>query len=225
MRYGFVGVCGLWAWSFLASAQDPPIPVIECEGKATVFAAPTFAEFWMHSVVEKDTIIESMNETITFETRLREALAARSLAPNDIEFRAAAVPDVNHPEVTAAARLRFHMSNFASVETGPQQFAALCDKLADLAEASGFLIEGPFFTMQNPDTLIRSAVAKATEQAYPTAEAVAAALKTGIYAVSAVNVVEVSWDQAEEVRGIQPTLRQVSCTVRVRVVYEVASAP
>lgn len=225
MRHVLFSLGACWFIASMATAQEAPATVIETEGRATVFASPTFADFWLHAIAAKETVIEGMNEMTTFEMRVREALAARALTPNDIEVRAPAIADVNEAQVTIAARLRFNMSNFASIETGPQQFAALCDKLADLGKGLELAVEGPIFTVHPPDTMVRSAVAKATEQAYPAAEAIATELKTTIYAVSAVSVIDIVWNQAEEVRGVQPTLRQVSCTARVRVVYEVASTP
>ncbi len=225
MRHLFLVLGAMIAVVSTATAQEGPATVIETEGRATVFAAPTFADFWIHAVAAKETVIEGMNEMVAFEMRLREALAARALAPNDLDVRAPAVADVNEAQVAVSARLRFNMSSFTSVETGPQQFAGLCDKLADLAKGLGMALEGPQFTVNPQEPIVRSAVAKATEQAYPAAEAIAKELKTSIYAVTAVTVIDLVWDQAEEVRGIQPTLRQVSCTARVRVVYEVATLP
>lgn len=208
-----------------AIAQDAPITVIETEGKATVSATPVYADFWLHFDAADTTFGAAMDQADQFEARLREAIAARSITPNDILVSAPAIPDLNAVQVTVSVRLRYNMSNFVSAETGNRQFAALCDKVADLAKDVGVAAEGPIFSMQNPETLMRSAVAKATESAYPAAEAIATELKTPIFAVASVHLMGVTWNTEEESRAPQPTLRRLTCTATVRVSYEVGVSP
>lgn len=208
-----------------AIAQDAPITVIETEGKATVSAAPVYADFWLHFDAADTTFGAAMNQAEQLEARLREAIAARSITPNDILVSGPAVPDVNVVQITVSARLRYNMSSFVSAETGGRQFAALCDKMADLAKDIGAVAEGPILSMQNPEAIVRSAVAKATESAYPTAEAVATELKTPIFAVASVHVIGVTWNTEEDTRAPQPTLRRITCTATVRVSYEVGVSP
>ena len=213
------------AWAAAVRAQDAPITVIEAEGKATVQATPVYADFWLHMAASDATFGACMDQAEQFEARMREAIAARSILPNDIEFSAPAIPDANTVEVQVSARLRYNMSNFVSAETGNRQFAGLCDKVADLAKDMGAALEGPLFSVQTPEALARAAIAKATESAYPYAEAIATELKTSIFAVASVNVVNVAWNEQEDTRAPQPTVRRVACTATVRVSYEVAVTP
>lgn len=209
---------------FAAAAQDAPITVIETEGVATVDAQPAFADFWVHSDVAEATLGAGMDATEQIETRLREAIAARSLTPNEVEMTAPAIPDVNAGVVQISGRIRFHMSNFISLETGNRLFAELCDKLREMATELGVQLEGPIFSVASAPAIVRAAAAKATENAYPVAEAIAAELKTAVFSVSSVSVVETTWNAAPEMRGTTPTIRKLTCTVRVRVAYELNQA-
>ncbi|MCK5862635.1 MAG: hypothetical protein KAH38_09125, partial [Candidatus Hydrogenedentes bacterium] len=61
------------------------------------------------------------------------------------------------------------------------------------------------------------AVAHATENAYPPAEAVAMAVKTNIYAVDRVEVLSIEWVQRPE--GQTTEVPQIACLAKVQVTY------
>ena len=204
-----------------ASAQNPNSTLIETTGTATITLAPGFAEFWVHLVASADQFRKSMDAASQFERKLREALAAKSITPNEITVTAPAIESVNEPLIDISARLRFNMAAFKSADTGPVQFATLCDGLRDVAAQVGTSIEGPLLLAPDEKTVLRNAVTKATENAYGPAEAIATELKSSVYAVASVSVSSVVWNKSPDQRGAQPTISEISCTATVRVVYEV----
>lgn len=207
--------------SSTARAQNTNTTLIETTGTATITLAPAHAEFWVHLVASADQFRASIEAVEKFERELREGLAGKGINPNEISVTAPAIESVNEPLVDISARLRFSMSAFKSAETGAAQFAALCDGLYEVAASVGTSIEGPFFKAADEKSVIRNAVTKATENAYSPAEAIATELKSAVYAVASVSVVSITWNDAPEQRGAQPTLEEISCTATVRVVYEV----
>lgn len=203
-----------------AHAQTQPT-VIESVGEATIFTAPTQADFWIHLVASGETARESMDAAEQFERRLREALASKSITPSETMVSAPAVGNAGEPLVDVSARLRFNMGAYRSAETGARQFATLCDNLRTVAEQVGTSIEGPFLRLGDETPTVRQAVAKATENAYSAAESIAQELNSRVFAVSSASITEIRWNADEDLRGAQPTIRQLACTAVVRVVYEV----
>ncbi|MFP4502480.1 MAG: SIMPL domain-containing protein [Candidatus Hydrogenedentota bacterium] len=197
--------------------------LIETTGEATIYTAPTHADFWIHLVAAEEDFRSGVSAAEQFERALREALASKSITPTDTDVQAPAIATVNQPLVDISAKLQFNMGPYKNKDNGPQQFAALCDNLKEIAGNVGTSIEGPILYVENDRTAVRSAVAKATENAYPPAEAIAQELNSNVYAVASVNVEELRWNDAEEVRAAEPNLRQVSLTAVVRVAYEVVS--
>lgn len=204
-----------------AAAQQTHSTVVETTGAATIFAAPTHADFWVHLVTSAETFRGAMDTAEQFERRLREALAAKSITPNEIEVAGPAIETVKEPLVDISVKLRFNMGPYKSADTGARQFAGLCDNLKAVAAQVATSIDGPLLILADEDTILRTAVTKATENAYPAAEAIARELSSNVYAVAAVSVESVVWNAAPEVRAAQPALKQVSCTATVRVAYEV----
>lgn len=207
--------------AFMGHAQPPNATLIETTGEATITQAPAHAEFWIHLVASADQFRAGMESAEQFERKLREALAAKAIAPNEITVTAPAIESVNEPLIDISARLRYSMAAYKSAETGAKLFAALCDGLHEVASRVGTSIEGPFMQVQDEKTVVRNAVTRATENAYSPAEAIATELKSAVYAVASVSVVDIVWNKAPGRRGAQPTLNEISCTATVRVVYEV----
>jgi uncharacterized protein YggE len=204
-----------------SQAQTPNATLIETTGEATITQAPAHAEFWVHLVASADQFHTSMEAAEQFERKLREALAAKSITPNEIMVTAPAIASVNEPLIDISARLRYSMTAYKSAETGAKLFATLCDGLHEVASRVGTSIEGPLLQVQDEKTVIRSAVTKATENAYSPAEAIATELKSSVFAVASVSVADIVWNRAPGRRGAQPSINEVSCTATVRVVYEV----
>jgi len=202
-----------------AFAQDLPVPRAETLGQATVYAPPTHVEFWLHFQARDANTEQAMKPVQEFEAKLAEALAAAELRPSSSEIAAPSIPDVREPQVLVTAVLRFSMMPFHNPQTGAVEFSKLCDKVRDLARGLECEVAGPVLDTTERNTMQQSALTAATETAFPAAEAIARSLETSVLAVESVQVLEISWNEGLEFQGVEPTLRQMSCTAKVRVLY------
>lgn len=203
-----------------AAGQETQPPQIKNTGTATVYAPPAHADFWLHFSVCEETLEKSMGAAIKFEENLRGRITAAELRTSDLYLSAPAISDMQQEKrVRVSARVRFPMGSFLSPESGPGQFARLCDKMALISEGLGCAIEGPLLEAANRESVMQAAVTAATENAFPTADAIAGTLRGSIYAVDTVRVKEIIWNDAPEIRSVEPNMQQVSCTARVEVTY------
>lgn len=213
----------------VAHAQEFPMAYVEADGEATVFAPPTQVEFLVSfagpEVTEGDpanaAALAKVDEAVkAFRTGLNEA----DLHPVDVEVSTPSVRDAAKSTAGAVARLRFPLGGFANPETGPAQFAAMCDRLAAMVKRAGGTLTGPKYDVEDRETLLRNAVTQATTVAYPIGDAIALSLASRIEFVENVKVVEVTWNKAFDGVSIEPTLKQISCTAKVHVTYAVRPA-
>jgi len=195
---------------------------IESEGAATVDASPSYVEFWLHLKASSATIVEAVQGVSGLDASLRAAAADRELAPLSILVSSPAVASMDPPEAKASAQVLFDATRFANLETGPREFAGLCDKVAALAKSLDCTVEGPIFTVADPDVLEQNAVARAVENALPAAEGAAQVMGGYLALVENVEVTSVAWSPEADSRVPQPEIRRVSCTAKVRVVYSFA---
>jgi len=208
--------------SCLAYAQELQPPYVESTGEATVYGIPTHADFWFQARRTAATLAEAMTAAQQFESQVRARLTESELKPTEFEVTTPAVGALGSDQrdsVFVAARLRFPLSAYQNNEEGPQQFAQVCDKLKALATTVDAELEGPSILTANQKPLLQTAVAAAAENAYPAAEALAGTLKNSIYAVDSMQIEEVVWNQPRDGVNAEPTIRQISCMVRVRALY------
>lgn len=209
----------------LVQAQETPVSRIEAIGQSTTYATPTHADFWLHFQARDANMELAMKAVQEFEGKLQAKVAEAELRPSAFEISAPAVPDVRENRAVVTALMRFPMINFANIETGPAEFARLCDKLNEIAKALQCEITGPSLDTTERNTLLQAALTAATESAYPSGEAIARTLNSSIWAVETVQVLEVLWNEPLEFQGVEPTLRQMSCTAKVRVTYALRGQP
>lgn len=210
--------------SIAAGAQQAPTSRIETLGQTTVYAPPTHVEFWLHFQARDANIELAMKAVQEFEGKLHAKVTEEELRPSNVEISAPSIPDVREPRAVVSAVVRYPMSSFANAQTGPGEFAKLCDKMTEIAKALECEVTGPTLDTTERDTMVQSAVTASTENAYPAGEAIARTLNSSIYAVESVQVLEVLWNEPLEYQGVEPTLRQMSCTARVRVTYALRGA-
>lgn len=226
MRRRLVVLSFLLAIALPTLAQEAPLAFVEADGEATVFAPPTQAEFLVEFVAPKETesnvaALARVDEAVkAFRAGLNEA----DLHPVDFEVSAPSVRNAAIGSASSVARLRFPLGGFANPDTGPAQFADLCDKLAALAMRVHGELTGPLYDVEDRETLLRSAVTEASKVAYPVGDAVALALASRIEYVETVKVTEIIWNKPFEGKNIEPTLKQISCTAKVHVTYAVRPA-
>jgi uncharacterized protein YggE len=200
-------------------AQEALVSRLETLGQATVYAPPTHVEFWLHFQARDASTELAMDAVQAFEGKLHEAVTAAELRPSSSEIAAPTVPDVRDNRVVVSAVLRFSMIPLAHPDTGPGEFARLCDKMRALARELECEVTGPVLDTTERNTLQQAALNAAAETAYPAAEALSRTLNTNVWAVENVQVLEVLWNEPLEFQGLEPTLRQMSCTAKVRVTY------
>jgi len=205
-----------------ATAQDiAPIPasLVETEAEGVVLAPPTHCDFTFRFGANADTFSKSMAAAETLAKDLRKTLNEAEIHPVELEVSAPAIRDITAKTVDITARARFSMSGFSSADIGAAQFADLCDKLGAVSAKLGCVLAGPFLEVDDRDALTRAAVTAATTNAYSVADSLALALSGRIDAVESVKVIEVLWNKESHLGKIEPTLRQLSCTAKVRVTY------
>jgi uncharacterized protein YggE len=200
-------------------AQEPNLASIESEGVGTVHTVPTYAEFWLEARAQGATVNEAVEAVLTFEPRLREALEARELKPTTLSMTGVAVPDVQAREAKVSAQVVFSLPSQAGAEDAPIQFATLCDAMQALAADLKCAVTGPRLGVSDKEAIEAAAVSKATEAAYPAAQAAAELMNANLTAVGKLVIERIAWNEAPEVNASQPDLRGATCTATVRVTY------
>lgn len=207
------------------AAQEPSlrVPVVEAVGKATAYATPTQVSFWLHRTIQKESLSESMEKALSLEDELRENLGKHELTPPLVEVLPPAITHMTENVVDVSAHLQFSMANYVAGRKGAERFAVLCGRVAALARELGCEAQGPLLEVDDRAKLVRAATIHATENAYAPASAVAEALKSNIYTVDTVQVLEVRWNEPLDSEATEPNIRQVSCTASVRVTYSLGT--
>ncbi len=220
MRHIVVVMMFLGCSTVAMQAYGTGQPVIVNTGEGTAFTNPGFVEFMFVRHITDGTIEIALDRCKTFLEAAPKAIRGSELQPTEIITAPPIITSVTHRQVQASFTVRFSMTVFNTADTGPKNFAALCDKLNDLAKTMKCTLAPPVFYAANPDDVMAMAVARATENAYPAAEAVADAVKTNIYAVDRVEVIEVEWDQ--QPKGQRGDVPQIACHAKVEVTYALA---
>lgn len=214
----------LFLVSTVSAQEAAPLSAIECDGAATVDTAPTYVEFWLHARSVGATFAEAATKTLTFEQSLRKELETRQLTFMDLSMSNLAIPNSLAREANISARLRFNAVPLSTGETGPQKFAELCDKVVDISNALGCAFSGPVLGTEDTTAVEEAAIARAIEKAYPSAKAAAQIMRGQIVAVDRVSVVDLTWNKAPDSQAVQPDIRRLTCTARVRVSYAFAAS-
>jgi hypothetical protein len=203
-------------------AQEPTLSVVECKGSATVYSPAAFADFVFEAKFSETAREAAMAKALALPGTLRAALDAAEISITTFEAAAPFVRPLPENEVIATLRLRVSISSLGTGNDAETLLARLCDKIAALATASGCTVAGPTLQPADRDGMIRSAIIAATENAYPAGDALAFALKSAVYAVDRVQVNEILWNDPGEDGRFHPSVKAVSCTARVTVLYSVA---
>ncbi len=197
---------------------------VESEGTATVDAVPDYVEFWLHLKAPGATVADAVQATTGLDAALKTALDEREVIPFSIMISGPAVTGLEPPEAKSSAQLIFEAEKFMNIEVGAKEFAALCDKLNSAAKSLKCAIEGPVFTVDEPDQIEQAAVARAVENAHPAADGAAQVMGGYLALVESVQVLGISWDAPEKSHTPYPEIRRAICTANVHVVYGFAPA-
>lgn len=216
-------VCATAALLMAAAATAQQTPVIVCGSAATVDAMPTFVDFHLHLHSTAESSAKAAEEASTLKETVEGRLLTHQLSPSEVTFSGVAVPDANEHEARASARLRFNASPFSTAKDGAKMLGVLCDTLAVVAKELGCTLEGPRLGTTDEQTVEGAAIARALERAYPAGRAVAQTMNVQIYAVEKVDILELVWNDAEDVAAAQPDIRRLTCTAKLRVSYSFAT--
>ena len=195
-------------------------PVVVNTGTATMHAAPATVEFTLLKDFKESDLKASAEKCATFVIQTQDSLRAGDVQPLEVQAVPGAVTSIEPKTVHGGVVARFTMAPFNAANTGPVGFATLCDKISAMASALGATLKGPKFQPADNDNAATQAVTKATENAYAAAESLAFALKSAIYSVQEAEIKELVWSETPtESPGEVP---QLSCTAKVRIVYQLA---
>lgn len=213
----FAGLMLVVAGAAAFGAEPPAPPTVINIGEAEAFAPIGQVEFTFVRHFTGATLEESITQCQTFLDAAPQAIRGSELQPLELKTSPPAVTSIADHQTRAVVMVRFGMAAFNAAKTGPVQFAALSDKLAGVAETMKATLSSPKFYPAEKDAVEAGVVARATEQAYLPAEAVAVAVKSGIFAIDSVEVLELVWEQQpdEQVSDVP----QMGCRARVKVVY------
>ena len=204
-----LGLCGT------AFATDQP--VIVNIGEASVLTNPGSVEFKFIRHFIGESLQNTMEQYSAFIKTVPEAIRSSDLQPMEINTAPPIITSLSEKQVQASFTVIFSMALFNTAKTGTVQFAALCDKMIAFAETMNSTLAFPELVANDPESIMTEAVAHATENAYPPAEAVAMAVKTNIYAVDRVEVLSIEWVQRPE--GQTTEVPQIACLAKVQVTY------
>lgn len=214
LRYMFFAILFTAA---AAGALATEQPVIVNTGEALVMIAPGTVEFKFVRHFSGETLQDAIEQYNAFIEAAPKAIRGSEMQPTEIMTSPPVLRSLEQRQVESHVRVRFSMAVFNTAKTGPLQFAALCEKLAALAETMKCSLAAPEFLAGDPESVLAEAVARATENAYPPAEAIAVAVKTNIYAVDKVEVIAIEWEQKPENQTAE--ISQIACKAKVQVTY------
>lgn len=192
-------------------------PTIINTGEALVPGTIGQVEFMFVRHFTGATLEESVTLCDTFLKAAPQVIRGSELQPLDIRTSPPVIISLAEKQTRATIWVRFSMAAFNIAKTGPQQFAALCDKLSGVAETIKSTLSQPNFIPLEKEVVESTAVSKATENAYLPAEAIAQAVKSNIFAVESVELLELVWEQ----QPVKQTgdVPQLVCRAKVRVTY------
>jgi uncharacterized protein YggE len=202
--------------------EEPALPTaarIETTGEATLAVPVAYVDVWIYREAEADTLDLAIRACETFATDLEPTLRAEGVQALDVYTEAPVAPD---PDATPAsamirARVRLRLGLQGRTEQG---FAELGNRIEMIKRAAGRLGATRYDLKLEPADRAaaeREVVQRATEQAYPLAEAVAEALTTQVYGVDHVEIETVDWPAYTP--ADLATLDTLLCRAKVRVIY------
>lgn len=224
-----LAIAGVLATVFTAAAQQTPpqddeyFARIEVEGNASGAYPVAAVAFRLDTQIERGTnpaengvILANLRE------RMRKALRDAALQPLSVEEK----PMVFPVDASAAGWSTWVRITPPAIQTGEdagEELGRMIQNMREIANAAGCRITGPFFEAEERDVAEQDTLARATENALYRAEGVARVLRTRIYTVDSVEVIEVVWNNEGHLQpGIDdtpPSIENVSCTARVKVSY------
>jgi uncharacterized protein YggE len=230
LRSSSLLLCAL-VGSFAAFGQDvapvaPDPALAQAIGTGTASQPANLMVLGFERVFEGTTFAEISPQAEQFRANLLSALQADgSQATLRLDIR---IEETNPPKMVARGGI---VVNFASLLIQPDIEAAVANALdRNSALLLGFQATPGAVTYEVADDAVlrQDAIAKATENAYLPAEAIARALRSDVYTVDQVRVITVAITSGPPpltAENQTPTGREVTCTAEVEVTYLLTDRP
>jgi len=212
-------LCAILSFSVWCEDITGTYARIISQGHGEVTTTPTHVDFEFTRLAQDSSFDLAFKCIQDFETKLRLKFTEESPRPVEIQVISPLYRLEKEPQIEVQARVSFSLAGIVAVENGPQLFAKLWDKMRAMANEFSAELKGPYLRVQNEEMVIRSAINSAIENAYPYADACAASLKGGIYAVDKIEVNKVDWDYAGKKEGDAISLSEIRCKASVTVTY------
>ncbi len=197
-------------------------PTITSTGEAVMHTVPGTVSFTLVKLFQEADLKTATEKCGAFTAQAEQTLRAAEIPPMDVQALPPCPDDTaSAPAVRGGVTAKYSMAAFISAGTGPVALGGFMDKMRALALALDASLSTPKYAAGAEDTTAASAVIQATENAYAHAETVAFALKSAIYSVQNAEIIEVKWSDRPDPEAPGP-VPQISCTARVRVVYQLA---
>lgn len=213
MRYVLIAI-------LLASAAAPGEEgvdaTVESEGVATVETRPDTVTFTLSRHASGDTLTSATDELVSFESDLRQVLAAAELNTSTLQVSGLMIPDVKTPYVSRKATVKMGLPSTGNSKDDLELYADLCARIVEASKQLGCQVLGPTLTSSDRQLVEQEAVRRATENAFYKADSVADLMNSEIYQVSHVAILSTEWTEPS---GTDTDPWIARCTARVRVTY------
>lgn len=225
-----IGNCALIALtailSTVASAQQPPVSIIECEEKGVVEVRPDYFEIHLKFKFDGEFFVDAFSKVLNLEENLRANLAELKLIPAGLEFSGIqlAKSDLSEYAIYVTACLRIDLAGIIDAEEGPRACAALYDNIKKLVAKLGCELVVLKPAVIDTADIELAAVVKATENAYPIAEALAVSVDAEITALDKVTVLSIEWNTSSAINKRELEIPELQCMAKVKVAYAFASS-
>ncbi len=193
--------------------------LIESGGEAIVETPPDFVEFVLQKSTQSDSVSKAAAASVEFEASLKKYLKDNEIAPAEIVFSKVSVDNIEDPKATVSVRLRFYTLDFTTSSECVKLFGRFCDKLRQMGKAMDASLSGPVFVVKDEASIERAAVERATENAYPNAEAAAGTMRAQIVEIHKLSISSVKWGDSPSWDIGANRLGFKACTAKVRVSY------
>lgn len=201
------------------SARGVEAPTITSRGEASSTVLPTRLEFKLQASYAGDGLESAMADALGLPEQFEELLNERGLEKVDVVFRSPMISNAGDGVVEVKGTLRVGVPRGSDREEQAIRFAELCSDLVSLGRELNVAIGGPELVVEEREVVEQETLKRATENALYKADAIALVLKTQIYEVQSVDVVELVWhdDISDAENG--PGLDGVTCSATVSLTY------
>lgn len=195
-------------------------PVVISTGEGESHALPEFAVFTLERTFSADTLKASVDACRQWIGIVVDRFKKEDLLAAEIDAGFPNILSLDDRTVSGRVTVRFTLKVFNESSVSGPSFGALCDTLKAAVGELGAKLSMESWVPADREKAEQEALILAAAAAYPGAEAIASAIRSSIYAVQSMEILEVLWTPLPDVlSGDRPLLR---CRARVRAIYQLA---